>query len=142
MCISRIEYPVPNEDMKKCVRFKIRASLFYFFLILVLPWVLKLLKADFIPCWKFIFAVILGFFFANVRAILKGVKVKPIKEMRPTYLLNYPITVIAICVIGSYFLDEVWQLKQTVSLVILFCLGFAVDSIFYVLTHLGDLLHK
>lgn len=134
--------------MKLYARFKIRASISYFLLILVLPWILNLFKADFVPCKKFIFSVILGFFVANVRTVLKlkyiwdKKEVRTIRGLLPIYLINYPITVVVICIIGSYIFNQILQLPKTISLLILFCLGFAVDSIFYLITHPGDLFQR
>lgn len=136
-----------GEAIKRYKAAKIGFSLFYFLLFLVIfPWVLKFLNADFIPGTKFILAVLLGFFLANVRAVLKlkdfWKEDKSTKGLWWVYLGNYLITVIAICIIGSYILIEVWLIKETVSFVILFCLGFAADSIFYLITRPGDIFQR
>lgn len=128
---------------------KIIFSVVHFFLLLVVfPWILKISRADFIPCWQFIFAVWLGFLFANIRSILKlkyiweRKSVRNIKGLIPVYFPNYLITLVAICFIGSYLLFIRWKLPQSVSWYILFCLGFAADSIFEIITDPASLLQK
>jgi len=128
---------------------KIAFSASYFFLFLVLfPWILKLSDADFVPERNFILAVVLGFLFANIRTVLKlgdiweRKRVKNIKRLIPVYFPNYIITLVAICLIGSYFLLDIWNLSKTVSWYILFCLGFAPDSIFEIITDPRSLIPK
>jgi hypothetical protein len=76
------------------------------------------LNADFIPERRFILAVVLGFLFANIRTVLKlgdiwkYKRVKNIKRLLPVYFMNYPITLVAICLIGSYFLLDIWNLSK------------------------------
>jgi hypothetical protein len=122
-------------------------SIFFLFVI-IFPRFLKPLNADFIPERRFILAVVLGFLFANIRTVLKlgdiweYKRVKDIKRLLPVYFMNYPITLVAICLIGSYFLLDIWNLSKTVSWYILFCLGFAPNSIFEIITDPRSLIPK
>lgn len=127
--------------IKRYSRAKIGFSLAEIVLLLVVfPWVLKICRADYIPCWQFILAVWLGFLFANIRTILKLAdtwkrkRVKTIGRLVPVYFLNYLITLVAICIIGSYLFFVRWGFPQSVSWYILFCLGFATDSIWEFIT--------
>ena len=127
--------------MKRYIWAKIIFSLVELFLLLVVfPWVLEISRADYIPCWQFIFAVWAGFLFANIRSILKlgdiwkHKRVTTIGRLVPVYFPNYLITLVAICFIGSYLLFVRWELPESVSWYILFCLGFAVDGIFEFIT--------
>ena len=95
--------------MKRYSWAKIGFSLIELFLLLVVfPWILKISQADYIPCWQFIFAVWVGFLFANLRSISKLVniwdykRVKTIGRLVPVYFPNYLITLVAICLIASY----------------------------------------
>jgi hypothetical protein len=127
--------------MKRYSWAKIGFSLIELFLLLVVfPWILKISQADYIPCWQFIFAVWVGFLFANLRSISKLVniwdykRVKTIGRLVPVYFPNYLITLVAICLIASYLFFVRWGFPQSVSWYILFCLGFAPDSIWEFIT--------
>jgi len=145
-----------DEDKKLIKRYsraKIRFSLIELLLLLlifvVFPWLLKISRATiFIPSWQFIIATWLGFLIANIRSIWKlgdiwkEKKVKTISRLARVYFPNYFITLVAICFVGSYLLFVRWGLPQSVTWYILFCLGFAIDSVFYLITHLGDLFFR
>jgi len=147
--MTNIKNLLHSEDIKLYKATKIGFSAFYFFLFVVIfPWFLKLLNADVIPERKFILAVVFGFLFTNIRTVLKlrdiwkYKRVKNIKRLLPVYFMNYLITLVAICLIGSYFLLDIWNLSKTVSWYILFCLGFAPDSIFEIITDPRSLIQK
>jgi len=90
-------------------------------------------------------AVAFGFLLAAGRSWIKDWRLiedgkkepKPRIDMLWPYFINYPLTLTFIYVLGSYFLDKQ---EPCVSWAILFILGFGVDSIFYLITHPGDLL--
>lgn len=133
-----------EEDKKLIKRYRWAKFLFSLaelvLLLVVFPWVLKICRADYIPCWQFILAVWLGFLFANFRSILKLADIwkrkgiTTIGRLVPVYFPNYLITLVAICLIGSYLFFVRWGFPQSVSWYILFCLGFAVDGIFEFIT--------
>jgi len=96
----------------------------------VVPWFLNLINADFVPEKKYILAVIWGFGIATIIIVLKlksiweDKKVKTIKGLLIFHFSNYFIALLIICLVGSYFLHNK---PNTISLLILSCLGFSAD---------------
>ena len=92
-----------------------------------------------------IYPLIWGFILAAIRSWVKDClidkKKKSIGALLWPYFINYPLTLTVIYVLGSYLLNKK-EPEPYISWTILFILGFGVDSIFYLITHPGDLLHK
>lgn len=106
----------------------------------VFPWFLYLINADFVPEKKYILAVIWGFGIATIIIVLKlksiweDKKVKTIKGLLIFHFSNYFIALLIICLVGSYFLHNK---PNTISLLILFCLGFSAD-----IKNIRDIINK
>ena len=106
----------------------------------VVPWFLNLISADFVPEKKYILAVIWGFGIATIIIVLKlksvweDKKVKTIKGLLLFHFSNYFIALLIICLVGGYFLRNK---PNTISLFILFCLGFSAD-----IKNIRDIINK
>ena len=85
---------------------------------------------------EIIFAVVLGFFFATIRSSWKKLreirpKPKDLFDLLPSYIINYPIILSLIIIMGNYYCKIKGEsIHGDVSFAILFVLGFFVDRVF------------
>jgi len=124
--------------MQKPVKNSIVKMIFSLFYLLFFPWFLKYIVFVDVSKKQLALAVVLGFLFATVRSCVKNIRQqrgKDLIDLIPSYLINYPITLISIFVIGSYVLT-ILKVPGTVAWIVLFDLGFAADSVF----NRGDIL--
>lgn len=158
MCTAKIDYPVHNLRMwKRFLLRKVFLSLLsvLFFLLLsgiylsyfsAIEGTFYLLTSGIVKGPLYLIA---GFFLATLRSLYKGCRsikteekkeeqvAKPFSDMWPSYFVNYPMTLSLIYILGNHFLGN---RPDYILRAILFVLGFGVDSIFYLITHPGDLL--
>ena len=85
---------------------------------------------------KYLFAVTLGFVFATIRSCWKKARKTPPEsknfwDLLPSYLINYPIVLSFIVIMGSYYFGiKTPILPDEVSFAALFVLGFLADIVF------------